>query len=131
MEVVAAHDGADGKTPSNRTQFPIFSKSPFDTSLYSKAKDAEKTLERWNRQVSDMHPSDVEVVKKLQPIMEGMAPIHTHSLPSTNFPTETSTGNTNSPDKRFKELLSMSGSGWTANGGPSTRDPSGLSKTAQ
>ena len=24
VEVVAAHDGADGKTPSNRTQSPIF-----------------------------------------------------------------------------------------------------------
>ena len=35
-------------------------------------------------------------------ITEGMAPIHTHSLPSANFPTGTSTGNTNSPDKRSK-----------------------------
>ncbi len=83
VEVVAAHDGADGKTPSNRTQFAIFSKSPFDTSLYSKAKDAEKALERWNKQVSDMHPSDVEVVKKLQPYYGGHG-ADTHPLFALN-----------------------------------------------
>ena len=62
---------------------PRSSKSPFDTSLYSKAKDAEKALERWNRQVSDMHPSDVEVVKKLQPYNGGHG-AETHPLFALN-----------------------------------------------
>ena len=53
------------------------------------------------------------------------------TLLSANFPTGTSAENTNSPDKRSKEPLSMSGSGGTANGGLSTRAPSELSKTAQ
>ena len=61
----------NGKTPCIRTQFPIFFKSPFDTSLYSKAKDAKKALESWNRQVNGMHPNDVEVIKRLQPYNGG------------------------------------------------------------
>jgi hypothetical protein len=121
----------NGNTPSSRTQFPIFSKSPFDASLYSKTKDAKNALERWNGQVSGMHPSDVAVIERLQPYKGGHGP-DTHPLfSSTNFPTGTSTGNTNSPDKHVREPLSTSGSGGTANGGPSTRGPSDLSKTAQ
>jgi len=69
----------NGKTPSIRTQFPIFSKSPFDTSLYFKTKDAKDALARWNRQVDGMHPNDVEVIKKLQPYNAGQG-ADTHPL---------------------------------------------------
>jgi hypothetical protein len=64
----------NGRTPSNRTQFPIFSKSPLDASIYSKAKDAKDALERWNRQVRGMHPNDVAVIERLQPYNGGHGP---------------------------------------------------------
>jgi hypothetical protein len=64
----------NGETPCRRTQFPIFSKSPFDASLYSKDKDAEKALESWNSQVRGMHPNDVAVIEKRQPYNGGHGP---------------------------------------------------------
>jgi hypothetical protein len=61
----------NGETPDHRTQFPIFSKSPFDASLYSKTKDAKRARERWDRQVRGMHPNDETAIKAWQPYNGG------------------------------------------------------------
>jgi len=57
--------------PSGSTAFPIFSKSPFDASLYSSAKEAKNALGRWNRQVKGIHDNDVALIKRLQPYNAG------------------------------------------------------------
>ena len=59
------------RKPSGGTQFPIFSKSPFDASLYPNIKEAEDTLKRWNRQVKGMHSGDVALIERLQPYNVG------------------------------------------------------------
>lgn len=61
----------NGRKPSGSTQFPIFSKNPFDANSYSSGRESKDSLKRWNRQVKGMHANDVALVERLQPYNVG------------------------------------------------------------
>jgi len=60
-----------GKKPSGGTAFPIFTRSPFDPSVYPTVKDAEDALGRWNARTRGMHTNDVALIKLVQPYQRG------------------------------------------------------------
>lgn len=57
----------NGCKPFGKTRFPIFSRDPFDRSLYSKTKHWKNALNRWQTQTEGMHPRDIAFLKDLQP----------------------------------------------------------------
>jgi hypothetical protein len=55
-------------TPApGKTQFPIFTKDPFDRTLYSTTKKWKAALDRWNSQTQGMASNDVAIIKRMQP----------------------------------------------------------------
>lgn len=59
--------GNNPTEPGFKPQFPIFTKDPFDRSLYAKTKAWKSALERWNRDTKGMAPNDIATIKRLQP----------------------------------------------------------------
>jgi hypothetical protein len=65
---------AGNRPELGRPQFPIFTKDPFDRTLYANTKKWKDALGRWNRHTWGMAPDDVAILKRLQPYKRAEPP---------------------------------------------------------
>lgn len=70
----------NGRNPQGaRSQFPIFTRDPFDPTIYRCSKEAKRARVSWKNQTRGMHKADVELLKRLQPYNGPDSP-HEHPL---------------------------------------------------
>ena len=73
-----------GNNPEiGRPQFPIFTRDPFDRTLYANTKKWKKALNLWNNQTEGLPPREVAIIKRMQPYKSRQIP-YEHPLTRLN-----------------------------------------------
>jgi hypothetical protein len=74
----------NGRNPeSARSQFPIFTRDPFDLSAHDSPKEAKRARDAWRNQTRGMHRGDIKFLKGLQPY-DSPDPVDEHPLARLN-----------------------------------------------